>query len=91
MNYDNFVRQNLPYHLQNSTSFGEQEIAHVAHGLKEIHGKILGKFTHGLGSFCQAVYHRDFYSALKQADDINQVAIYVYVVFMYNYAPSLLK
>ena len=80
---------------QDSTEVSKTEAYYTARlaesGIPEhMHGGMLLYLLHGIppGSFMTAVLMNDLREACSRADDTNKVALWNYVAFLYNYAPS---
>ena len=85
-----FDKELLSYLKDNSTAiqkeiFGEKEYTHIVHCLKSLVAELFGLYSSGELS---PILQNNLFRAVSICDDINVLALNLYVKFLYNKIPA---
>ena len=84
LNLSNWVIENL--HPILKETFGSDDILHIVNGLESIINVVINNGT-GPGGFIEAVLKNELKDAILLADNVNIIAIAIYVEFINQYVP----
>jgi hypothetical protein len=82
-----WIQNNLPYHIKNMISMSDG--LHILQCMESMVASLCGK--HPGGEFVEAVLNNDLMEALNLADDVNQIVLRTYMLFLYNKVPFPLR
>jgi len=82
-----WIQDNLPYHLKGIISM--EDGLHILDCIESMVASLCDK--HPGGDFVEAILDNDLMRALDAADDINQIVLRTYGLFLYNKVPYPLR
>lgn len=83
----NDILEYLTDNLRGKFCHSRETLMHVAWGCFDIYMFKTGQ-TQDPGDFASAVINNDLSGAVHKADDVNRLALWLYVGFLYNVAPA---
>ena len=82
-----WIQDNLPYYIKDMISMSDS--LHILQCMESMVASLCGK--HPGGEFVEAVLNNNLMAALDLADDVNQMVLRTYVLFIYNKVPYPLR
>ena len=82
-----WIHDNLPYLVKNMISVVDGD--HILQCIESMVASLCGK--HPGGEFVEAVLNNDLMTTLDRADDLNQIVLRTYELFLYNKVPYPLR
>ena len=82
-----WIHNNLPYRIKDMLSMSD--CLHILQCMESMVASLCGK--HPRGEFVEAVLNNDLMEALNLADDVNQIVLRTYMLFIYNKVPHPLR
>ena len=82
-----WIHNNLPYHIKDMIPLSDG--LHILQCMEAMVASLCGK--HPAGEFVEAVLNNDLMAALDLADDVNQIVLRTYMLFIYNKVPHPLR